>query len=122
MKKTNRIAIPILLLILSAWSEAGLAGRGTSGGIKAPAPIVLSTSVDHQKNLMTIMGTNFGSDAPSVKLGGKNLDVVRHSATEIVVNIPPITQTSTFLLTVTNSGTNQTPSADFNAVIFATVD
>ncbi|QSA96112.1 IPT/TIG domain-containing protein [Methylococcus sp. EFPC2] len=122
MKKASRIALPILLVVLSAWSGAGMAGRGTSGGIRAPAPIVLSTSVDHQKNVMTIVGTNFGNEAPSVKLGGKNLEVVRHSATEIVVNIPPITQTSTFLLTVTNSGINQTPSADFNAVIFATAD
>lgn len=120
-----------ILLVLATFGQtaSALDLRRTSGSFfSQPArantpvpssPVILSTVVDLDKNLLAISGQNFGKAAPAVSLAGQVLEVRSWSANQIVVSLPTNIQPATYLLKVTTRDGANTTSGPFSTAIFA---
>jgi hypothetical protein len=66
-----------------------------------PHPVILSTAVDTEKDLLVISGQNFGNAPPTVRSANQVLEVKSSSPNRIVVSLPSGIEAATYLLTVT---------------------
>ena len=105
----------IVSVVLASWGPAASAAAANRG---ATPPVITSTRVNAEGNRMIISGSNFGRTRPIVTLGDRVVKVRRHSAREVVVEIPEGAPMGTYRLTVTNGQFNVT-SEPFSAALFA---
>jgi hypothetical protein len=111
-----RQIIPILLVILGlAQADTGFAASIQ----RAAPPVIASTTVDADKDIMVVSGHHFGKEPAVVALGNRVLKVKRHSDHEVVVELPAGLPYGSYLLTVTSSGYSKQTSEPFNAAVFA---
>lgn len=66
-----------------------------------PQPVILSTAVDTEKDLLVISGQNFGNALPTVWSANQVLEVKSSSPNRIIVNLPSGIEAATYLLTIT---------------------
>lgn len=99
--KSTTLAIALLLPVAGAsvFSLAQSAQRPLA------KPVINSVSANFQTGQITIVGTNFGTVSPTVKIDALTASVVSFSSTSVVVTIPSGVSTGTYLLTYSQSGT-----------------
>ena len=78
--------------------------------------LVLSARADHALDFIDLVGENFGSVPPAVKLNGLTLLVVSSSATTVSAKLPAGLAPGTYLLTVATGG-GMTQFDAFNVTI-----
>lgn len=84
------IIIAVTCLIVPTMNNAGAAGL----------PIILHTESDYDNMLLTIYGSNFGTNLGTVKLGDTSLYVQTWTQSQIVAQLP-LVYSGSYLLTVT---------------------
>jgi IPT/TIG domain len=95
-RRSRRIAALLLMLALCApLLPARAALRDNEGQV-----IVTRAEVDFGTNRITIMGKNFGTVTPTVRLEYETLVVVSSSPTQIVAVLPAVVPAGTYLLTI----------------------
>ena len=107
-----RQIIPTLLVILglASWADAGFAVSIQ----RAARPVIASTTVDADKNIMVVSGQHFGEGSPVVAVGDRVLRVKSHSDHEVVIELPAVLASASYRLIVTTTGPAsrlQNPSA-----------
>jgi hypothetical protein len=112
-----RQMIPTLLLTLglASWADAGFAVSTH----RAARPVITSTAVDANKNVMVVSGQHFGGGSPVVAVGDHVLRVQRHSENEVVVEIPAGLAPGSYRLIVTTNGPDKQSSEPFSSALFA---
>jgi hypothetical protein len=102
--------------ILILWTAVSLltgCGSWSSsvGAVQAPSapPAITSAQINYSTEQLTITGSNFGATV-TVQLGSLSPAVVSTSATAVIVSLPSSLNPGSYLLTVTNAGTDQTGS------------
>jgi len=112
-----RQIIPTLLVILSlaSWADKGFAASLP----RAARPVIASTTVDTDKNIMVVSGQYFGGRSPVVALGDRVLRVQSHSDNEVVVEIPEGLAPGSYRLIVTTTGSDKRSSEPFSSALFA---
>jgi hypothetical protein len=112
-----RQIIPTLLVILglASWADAGFAVSIQ----RAARPVIASTTVDADKNIMVVSGRHFGKGSPVVAVGNRVPRVKSHSDDEVVVGIPAGLAPGSYRLIVTTTGPDKQSSEPFSAGLFA---
>lgn len=112
-----RQIIPTLLVILglALWADAGFAASIQ----RAARPVIASTTVDADKNIMVVRGQHFGGGSPVVAVGNHVLRVKSHSDHEVVVEIPAGLAPGSYRLIVTTTGSDKQNSEPFTSALFA---
>lgn len=87
-------------LIISHGQTAG-AGETIAPPIRPPA--IHKVEVNDAKRSLIISGTNFGTGAPLVSLGGQTLPVTSFSPDRIVATMPGYVAPATYHLTLTDA-------------------
>ena len=100
-----------MILGLASWADAGFAVSIQ----RAARPVIASTTVDADKNIMVVSGQHFGGGSPVVAVGNRVLRVKSHSDHEVVVEIPAGLASGSYRLTVTTTGPDKQSSEPFSA-------
>lgn len=106
--------VQVIFISVGVAAIASAAGLGN----RAPPPVIQSTSVDFNENIMVISGQNFGSVSPIVRLANQVLEVKSHSGDQITVNLPVGIEPATYRLTVSVSKPYRLTSDVFSAGLF----
>jgi len=96
-------AVLSLAIMLGGFMAAASVQSLAQGSPSAPKPVIVSAVANFQTNQITVTGSAFGTATPSVALDGAALQVVNHSATTVVANLPNGIMPGGFLLTLTNN-------------------
>ncbi|MGH8575791.1 MAG: IPT/TIG domain-containing protein [Gammaproteobacteria bacterium] len=109
--------IPTLLVTLglASWADTGFAVSIH----RAARPVIASTTVDADKNIMVVSGEHFGRGSPVVAVGDRVLRVQSHSDNEVVVEIPAGLAPGSYRLIVTTAGPDKQSSEPFSSALFA---
>ncbi len=83
------------------------------------APVVESTTINRNENVVIIRGRNFGSGRPDVRLAQYVLKVKIFSEGEIIASLPPSIRPATYNLTITAHGPDTRSSEGFTMTLFA---
>lgn len=99
---------PTLLVILglASWVDAGFAVSIQ----RAARPVIVSTTVDADKNIMVVRGQHFGGGSPVVAVGNRVLRVKRPFQSRVVVEIPTGVAPSSYRLIVRTTGPDKQSS------------
>lgn len=106
--------LPVILVLVS-WADPGFAAAIP----RASRPVIVSTTVDAEKNVMVVSGRHFGEGSTVVALGGRVLKVKSQSDHAMVVELPAGLAPGTYRLTITRDGTSPQSSESFSAALFA---
>jgi len=82
-------------------------------------PVVESTTINFNENVVVIRGRNFGSSWPDVRLAQHALKVKRFSAGEITASLPPGIRPATYTLTITAHDPHKGSLEGFTTTSFA---
>jgi len=110
-RRRQRTPKDLLILVLLA------AGAFTLGTAAAHAddkddPVIVKAQPNSTISQLTIEGTNFGYDAPTVTFNGLKLMVVSHTPTKVVVALPAGLPPATYLLTLTRHDKDRDRDSD----------
>lgn len=103
------LGIPLLALALAGGSASAVQLSGET------APVILSTETDGSGGVMTIVGRNFGDQAPTVTLAERPVLVQASTPTQLTVRLPKNIRTATYLVTVSTAD-GKSASGAFYAV------
>jgi IPT/TIG domain-containing protein len=112
-----RQIIPALLVTLglASWADAGFAVSIQ----RAARPVITSTTVHADNNIMVVSGRHFGKRPAVVALGNRVLKVKSHSDHKLVVEVPAGLAPGSYRLIVTTTGPDKQSSEPFSAGLFA---
>lgn len=107
------------ILVLIGLGLFGYAAYAGSASPRSLPPVIQSTTVDFNNNVMVITGRNFGSAPPIVRLADYVLKMKRFSANEVIVSLPPGLRPATYRLMVSTYGPHKVSSDSFSTALFA---
>lgn len=90
-----------------------------SSSPRSMVPVVESTTINFNENVVVIRGRNFGSSRPDVRLAEHVLKVKRFSTGEITASLPPGIRPATYNLTITTHDPHKGSPESFTATLFA---
>ncbi|MFO1418124.1 MAG: IPT/TIG domain-containing protein [Methylotetracoccus sp.] len=81
------------------------------------APVVSTARVDYDTRTITISGHDFGDGTPSVRLGGRRLELIEHRDELIIVQLPDAMRPSRYRLIVSSGTSSRHESRPFDMSI-----
>jgi len=102
--------------------SAPVPSRAGPGSPRTVPPVILSAMADSSEHTMVILGHNFGTELPTVRLGDRVMNVESFSPNQVIVTLPPEIQPATYSLTVTANRPYPLTSSVFSAALFAPAD
>lgn len=101
------LAAVLTMSCFSLLAQGPLTGSGN-----APIPTVVTTTVDYTTNLITIIGSNFGTTKPVVTLDSLTLAVNTYTDTNVVAVLPLTIKPGSYTLQLTNTSINKSGGFD----------
>lgn len=101
------LPLALIAMIILGGSPAAAQGPPGGGSTTTQPPVIFSAEANVDTGVLTITGTNFGTQAPAVTLGGFSLTVMSYNDTTVVAVLPSLLP-KVYLLRVTRSGSTLT--------------